>query len=115
MRGLETLNPEAALPFYHLPCMFIAPQGVFTAPDAETARTLLSRFMEQQRRQSYRRTDVMGLVVHKLSPILGSCSGTFVRFNTAGDEISQAGFTYTLRWTGSWRIIVAAFYEPQTP
>jgi hypothetical protein len=42
MRGLETLNPEAALPFYHLPCMFIAPQGVFTAPDAETARTLLS-------------------------------------------------------------------------
>jgi hypothetical protein len=76
IRAFETLDPEAALPFYHLPCMFIAPQGVFAAPDTNTARALLSQVMEQLRSQSYRRTEVVGLTVRKLSPDLASCTGT---------------------------------------
>ena len=48
-RAFETLEPEAALPFYHLPSMFIAPQGVFAVPDIDTARALLSQFMGQLR------------------------------------------------------------------
>ncbi len=112
MQAFETLNPEAALPFYHLPCMFIAPQGVFTAPDIHTARALLSQFMGQLRSQSYRRTEVVGLTVRTLSPGLASCAGTFVRFNTAGEEITRLGFTYTMRNAGSWKIIVAVLHEP---
>ncbi len=112
LRAFETLDPEAALPFYHLPCMFIAPQGVFAAPDTDTARALLSQFMGQLRSQSYRRTEVVGLKVRKLSPDLASCAGTFVRFNTGGEEIARLGFTYTLRNAGSWKIIVAVVHEP---
>ncbi len=63
IRAFETLDPEAALPFYHLPSMFIAPQGVFAAPDAGTVRALLAQFMGQLRAQSYRHTDVSGLEV----------------------------------------------------
>jgi hypothetical protein len=70
MRAFETLDPEAALLFYHLPSMFIAPQGVFTVPDASTARALLSQFMEQLRSQSYRRTEVVGLTVRKSRRVL---------------------------------------------
>ena len=33
IRALEPLDPEAALPFYHVPSMFIAPQGVFAAAE----------------------------------------------------------------------------------
>jgi hypothetical protein len=108
----ETLDPDAALPFYHLPAMFIAPQGVFAVPDANTARSLLSQFMGQLRGQSYRRTEVVGLTVHKLSPGLASCAGTFVRFNTGYEEITRLGFTYTLRYSGTWKIIVAVVHEP---
>jgi len=112
MRAFETLDPEAALPFYHLPSMFIAPQGVFAVPDANTARTLLSQFMGQLRSQSYHRTEVVGLTVRKLSSGLASCAGTFVRFNTGGEEITRLGFTYTMRNAGSWKIIVAVLHDP---
>jgi hypothetical protein len=112
IRAFETLDPEAALPFYHLPGMFIAPQRVFAVPDTNTARTLLSQFMGQLRSQSYRRTEVVGLTVRNLSPDLASCAGTFVRFNASGEEIARVGFTYTMRNAGSWKIIVAAVHEP---
>ncbi len=112
LQAFETLDPEAALPFYHLPSMFIAPQGVFVVPDAKTARTLLSQFMGQLRSQSYRRTELAGLTVRRLSPDLASCGGTFVRFNTRGEQITRVGFTYTMRHAGPWKIVVAALHEP---
>jgi hypothetical protein len=112
IRAFETLDPEAALPFYHLPGMFIAPQGVFAVPDIATARALLTQFMGQLRSQSYRRTEVVSLTVRKLPPGLASCAGTFVRFDTAGGEIARVGFTYTMRHSGSWKIIVAAVHDP---
>ena len=111
-RAFETLDPEAAVPFYHVPAMFIAAQGVFPISDTDTARALVSQFMAQLRSQSYRRTEVAGLVVRQLSPVLAACTGTFVRFNTAGEEIARLGFTYTLRRSDSWKIIVAIVHEP---
>ncbi len=115
IRAFETLDPEAALPFYHLPSMFIAPQGVFAAPDAGTVRALLAQFMDQLRAQSYRHTDVSGLEVRALSSGLASCTGVFVRFNASGQEIARPGFTYTMRnSSGSWKIVVAAVHDPLT-
>jgi hypothetical protein len=112
VRAFETLDPDAALPFYHVPGLFIVAQGVFPMPDAETARALLSHFMGQLRSQSYRRTDIVGLTVRMLSPALASCAGTFVRFNTDGEEIARLGFSYTMRHSDSWKIIVAIVHDP---
>jgi hypothetical protein len=112
IRAFETLDPDAALPFYHVPGMVIAAQGVFAVSDADAARALVSQFMAQMRNQSYRRTEVAGLTVRQLSPVLASCAGTFVRFNTAGEEIARLGFTYTMRYSSSWKIVVAILHEP---
>src|SRR3977135_1876527 len=101
-----------ALPFYHLPSMFIAPHGVFPVPDTDTARALLSQVMGQLRSQSYRRTEVVDLTVRNLSPDLASCAGRFARFNTGSHEIARLGFTYTMRNAGSWKIIVGVVHEP---
>jgi hypothetical protein len=68
--------------------------------------------MGQLRSQSYRRTEVVGLTVRKLSPSLASCAGTFVRFNTGGEEIARLGFIYTMRNAGSWKVVVAVLHEP---
>jgi hypothetical protein len=111
-KAFETLDPEMALPFYHLPSMFIAPQGVFAVPDTNTARALLSQFMGQLRSKFYRRTEVVDLTLRSLSPDLTSCAGTFVRFNASSEEIARVGFTYTMRNAGSWKIIVAALHDP---
>ena len=112
MQVLERLDPELAVPFYHLPGMFIAPQGVFPVPDTNTARALLTQFMAQLRGQSYRRTEMVGLTVRRLSADLAACTGTFVRRNASDKEIARVGFTYTLRNAGSWKIIVAALHDP---
>jgi hypothetical protein len=115
LRAFEALDPEALLPFYHLPTMFIAPQGVFAAPDAGALRVLLAQFMSGLRAHSYRRTEVSGLAVHALSPGLVSCSGVFVRYDASGAEIGRPGFTYLMRENdGSWKIVVAVVHEPPT-
>ena len=112
IQAVETLDPEMALPFYHLPSLFIAPNGVFPVPDTNTVRALLSQFMGQLRSQSYRRTEVVGLAVRTLSQDLASCAGTFARFNAGGEEIARVGFTYTMRNAGTWKIVVAAVHDP---
>jgi NTF2-like protein (DUF6841) len=113
LRAFENLDPELVLPFYHLPAMFVAPQGIFMIADANTARTLLTQVMEQLRSQSYLRTEVANLVVRQLSSSLASCAGVFVRISTDGQEIARLGFTYTMRSNaGSWQIVVALLHEP---
>jgi hypothetical protein len=113
IKAFETLDPEVAVPFYHVPALFVAPQGVFAAPDANAARALLTQYMDQLRSQSYRRTDVHGLKVSPLSSGLANCSGVFVRFNASGAEIARLGFTYTMRESGgSWKIVVAIVHDP---
>ena len=113
IKAFETLDPEAVLRFYHAPSIFIAPQGVFSVADANEARVLLARFMSQMKSQSYKRTEVVGLTVSELSPILVCCAGEFLRFNAEEDVISRVGFTYTLRYEENWKIVVAALYEPR--
>jgi uncharacterized NTF2-like protein DUF6841 len=112
VRAFETLDPEAALPFYDVPGMFITEQGIFPISDTDTARALLSQFMAQLRSQSYRRTEVVDLTTRQLSRVLASCAGTFVRFNTANEEIARLGFTYTMRHSDSWKIVTAIVHEP---
>ena len=113
VRAFESLDPDAAAPFYHLPSLFIAPQGVIVAPDAEALRGLLAGFMAQLHAQAYRRTDVFRLETRALGAELASCSGVFTRFDVSGREIARLGFTYTMRAVdGGWKIVVAAVHEP---
>ncbi len=116
VRAFETLDPDRAAPFYHLPCLFIAPQGVVAAPDAAALRGLLAQFMAQLHAQAYRRTDVLRLETRALGAGLASCSGVFVRFDVGGREIARLGFTYTMRESdGSWKIVVAAVHDVVAP
>jgi len=43
VEAFETLDADAVVPFYHTPCMFIAPQGVFVAEGVDAARGVASR------------------------------------------------------------------------
>ena len=49
VQAFETLNPEVVFPFYHSPCMFIAPFGVSLAADANAARDTASALIEHAR------------------------------------------------------------------
>ncbi|PWU04300.1 MAG: hypothetical protein C5B52_01700 [Bacteroidetes bacterium] len=110
MSAFEALDPEKALVFYHIPCIFIASQGAVAATDAETCKKLISGFMGRLREQNFLRNEVVGLNVNQLSPILAICSGTFIRIDKNEKEINRFGFNYTMRNDGSWKIVVAALF-----
>jgi hypothetical protein len=46
-RAFETLDPEAVLQSYLLPCMFIAPQGVFAASSTPCSMRASGRLLLQ--------------------------------------------------------------------
>lgn len=75
VRAFETLDPEVVLPFYHSPCMFIAPFSVSLATDADAARHTASALIEHARSQGYRRTEIRQLHQKTLASNLVSLSG----------------------------------------
>ena len=114
--AFETLSPDAMVPFYLLPCMFIAPQGVTVVGDAGAARALASKLIEHARSQGYKRTEIVDLQARRLSESLASLSGVFVRLGAGGEEIGRFGFSYILvRGGEDWRITVALAHEAPTP
>lgn len=113
VEAFATLDPEAIVPFYHLPCMFIAPFGISFAADADAVRRTASALIEHARSQRYRRTEFLGLHMQELAANLVSFSGVFVRFNAKDDEIGRFGFFYIMRNEGAgWRIVVAVAHDP---
>jgi len=114
VQAFEMLNPEAILPFYHSPCIFIAPFGVSVAQDVEATRRTAFALIERARSQGYRRTEIRELHTRTLASNLVSLSGVFVRFRTdTGDaEIGRFGFSYIMRNDGTgWRIVVAVAHD----
>lgn len=117
VRAFETLEPDAVVPFYGLPCTFIAPHGVFVVSDAGGARALVEKLVADARSRNYRRTEIPGgVAVRRLAANLAAATGTFVRLDASGKEILRFGFTYLLRDDGKgWRIVVAAAHDPSPP
>lgn len=108
VKAFETLNPEAVVPFYHSPCIFIAPFGVSVAIDATAAYLTASALIDHARSQGYRRTEITQLHKRTLGSNLVSLSGVFVRYGSYDKEIGRFGFTYIMREVGvEWRIVVA--------
>ena len=112
VRAFETLSAEAVVPFYHLPCAFIRPDGVWVVQDEATALVLVNHLIEHARSQGYHRTDVSRLAVRTLAANLAELEGVFVRYDAAQEEIARFGFTYIVRQgDGGWKIVVAVAHD----
>lgn len=112
VKAFETLDPEVVFPFYHTPCMFIAPFGVSIASETDAARHTASALIEHARSQGYQRTEITQLRQRNLASSLVSLSGVFVRFGVENLVIGRFGFTYIMRHDGArWRIVVAVAHD----
>lgn len=112
VRAFESLDPDAVVPFYRLPCTFVAPHGVSVVSDAEAARALAGALVAHARSQGYRRTEIVGLETRRLAESIASLSGTFVRHRADDAEIGRFGFTYTMWRSGEeWKIVVAMAHD----
>jgi hypothetical protein len=109
----QTLNPNAALHYFHVPCMFISPQGVRVLATAADVEALLTQVMEGLKARGYARSELMDLQVKQMSGNTALVSVSRIRYATEGRELERLGETYTLRKTeGVWKIAVAMIHDP---
>jgi ketosteroid isomerase-like protein len=115
IQTFQTLDPHATLPYFHLPCMFIPPQGVRVLATAADVEALLTEVMEGLKARSYARSALMDLHVKQMSGNTALVSVSRIRYATDGRELEGLGETYTLRKTeGGWKIAVAMIHDPDT-
>ncbi|MBI2361429.1 MAG: DUF4440 domain-containing protein [Deltaproteobacteria bacterium] len=115
VQAFQTLNPQAVLPYCHVPCMFISPQGVFAMTTLAEVEVLVARMMEGLKARGFARSVLRSLHTRKMSDNIALVTVSRVRYKTDGQELERLGETYTFRKTDDgWKIVVATIHDPDT-
>ena len=115
VRTFQRLDPRAALPYFHVPCMFIPPQGVRVLATAADVEALLTQVMEGLKARNYARSELMDSHVKQMNENTALVSVSRIRYATDGQELERVGETYTLRRTeAGWKIAVAMIHDPDS-
>jgi hypothetical protein len=115
IQTFQTLDPRATLPYFHVPCMFIPPQGVRVLATAADVEALLVQVMDGLKARGYARSELTDLHVHQMSKDTALVSVSRVRYKTEGEQLERLGETYTLHRTeDGWKIAVAMIHDPDT-
>jgi hypothetical protein len=96
VQRFQTLDPHATLPYCHVPCMFISPQGIRVMATAAEVTTLFTHIMEGLKARSYARSELTDLHVQQMSERTALVSVSRVRYTSDGQELERLGETYTL-------------------
>jgi uncharacterized NTF2-like protein DUF6841 len=108
----QKLNPHVTLPYFHVPCMFIPPQGVRVLATAADVEALLTQVMEGLKARGYARSELLDRHVKQMSENIALVSVGRVRYATDGRELERFGETYTVRKTeAGWKIVVAMIHD----
>jgi ketosteroid isomerase-like protein len=114
-QAFQNLDPEAVLPYYHLPCLFLSSHGVLLVTSAAEGRGLFAELMKGLKARSYARSGWGKLGVKRLSDHAALLSTRVVRYKTDGTELEQFGATYTFRKTDAgWKIAVVVVHDFDT-
>ena len=115
VQTFQRLDPHATSSYFHVPCMFIPPQGVRILATAADIEALLAQIMQGLNARNYARSEITELHAHQMSENTALVSVSRVRYKTDGEELERLGETYTLRRTeGGWKIAVAMIHDPDT-
>jgi ketosteroid isomerase-like protein len=113
IQAFQTLDPNATIPYFHVPCMFIPPQGVRVLATAADVEALFTQVMEDLKSRSYARSALLNLHVNQMSDNTALVTVSRARYATDGRELERFGETYTLRRIeGGWKIAVAMIHDP---
>jgi ketosteroid isomerase-like protein len=113
VRAFESLRPEAVVPYYHQPCLFISPQGVVALPTGADVAGFFQKVMADLRTSGYVSSAFPDLEVLRLSDSLAAVRGLGIWKKADGTDLRRFGLTYTLRKSDAeWRIVVAVAHDP---
>jgi ketosteroid isomerase-like protein len=113
IQAFQTLDPQTTVTYFHVPCMFIPPQGVHVLATTADVQTLLIQIMEGLKSRGYARSELLNRRVNQMSDNTALVTVNRVRYATDGRELERFGETYTLRKVeGGWKIAVAMIHDP---
>ena len=113
VQAFQTLNPRSVFSYCHIPCMFIAPQGVLVMASPAEIEAFFGRVMEGLKARGYARSELTDLQVKQMSRDVALVSVGRVRHTTSGEELERLGETYTFRKTDDgWKIVAAMIHDP---
>jgi len=113
VRAFETLRPEAVVPYYHEPCLFISSQVVATLQSSADVAAFFTNVMASLQRDGYASSEFRDLQVLGLSDALTMVRGVGSWKRADGTVLRHFGLTYTLRkGDAGWRIVVAVVHDP---
>jgi len=114
-KAYDTLDPEALIPFYHEPCLLIAPPGVFVLATHADITRLFAPFMLNLKARGYRGSAYREVQAKVLNESTAMISGVCTRSGAGGEPLERFGQTCTLRLNKDrWCIAVNAIHEPET-
>jgi ketosteroid isomerase-like protein len=105
MQTFQRLDPRAILAYFHIPCVFIPPQGMRVMATAADVEAVLTQVMEGLKARRYARSELTELHVKQMSGNAALVSVGRVRYATDARELERLGETYTMRRTeDGWKM-----------
>lgn len=111
VQAFQTLDPRSVFSYCHIPCMFIAPQGVLVMASPGEIEAFFGRVMEGLKARGYGRSELTDLQVKQMSRDVALVSVGRVRHTTSGEELERLGDTFRKTDDG-WKIVAAMIHDP---
>ena len=108
-KAFRTLELEACLPFFTLPCMFIGLRGTFAVANREDLASVLGPTLEILKIRDYQRSEFIETQVTTLTDNTALVRGVAVRYRASGTELERVSISYLVYQSGAaWKIAVVA-------
>src|SRR5579859_6814470 len=108
-KAFSTLELEACLPFFTLPCMFIGLRGTFAVANREDLARVLGPTLEILKTKDYQRSEFIETQVTTLTDNTALVRGVAVRYRASGAELERVSISYLVYQSGAaWKIAVVA-------
>jgi len=109
----SNLDLHAIVAYFHRPCTFIVPQGVFVFSSASEVEDFWSPRFDELKAQGFGRTERAEASIKVLSDNAAIASGKAIRYTKDGSELERRGATFALHKTDDgWKIVTLIHHSP---
>ena len=107
-------NSRAITPYWHLPSIWVAPEGNFALTNNNDAEQFFERLLYALRQRGYSRGVTTSVHVKQVADDLALVHARGERFMKDGELLERTSGLYTMRLIDeTWRIATAVMMDPE--
>ena len=111
----SNLDLQAIVSYFHHPCTFIVPQGVFVFSSASEIEGFWGPRFDDLKTQGFGRTERAEANIKVLNDNTAMASSRAIRYTKDGSELERRGATFVLRKTDDgWGIVTLIHHSPDS-